>query len=202
LIEHDCESPAHPANPGGGLAPVSPAAMTKHVRDEGDALMKQWPKAKHDKYSACWWWTPNIVHGWEAAINLWDAHYIYAVQEIGGTWRQAFTFEEIDRLLPIGNNFTPCLPSGFVRSLVTQWQASEYGKLETYTVDGRRITKNIDLGYMLRSYFQQVFVGVITTPPPEVGDPGAVSVEWAMAVDEWARGDPTWPYHGPPPVEA
>jgi hypothetical protein len=198
LIDHDCESPVNPAKPAGGLAKVTPQAMTKAVRLEHDAIRIGWARAIVEFYTGKWWWDPSIIHGWEGNEALWDAHYIFTVQDAKGNWRQSFKFEECDRLLPISNKFTPQVPTGFTAASIGTWQMSEYGNdIVVHTVDGRRIKKKIDLNYMLRTRFEQVF-GIKPLPP--VSLPPPVVPSWERTIDRWARQEAFTPYQGPAPA--
>jgi hypothetical protein len=121
-------------------------------------------------YTAAWWWNVHVTHGWEAAIPLWDAMYPYFEQSpVDGSWHQAYSFEVVDRLLPIGNSFTPRIPAGWLGiAQPVVWQFSEKG------------SGGYDLNYVSRAWYQSLYGGgqppVPAKPRVEVRHPGDVEV--------------------------
>lgn len=140
-------------------ASKTPSQVAIAYRSIHDALPQILPRAKRNFYTAAWFWNDRVVHGWEGQHNFHIAHYPYFVQQSNGKWRQAYKFEEVDGRLPIDNNFTPRVPKGVPADNVMTWQFSEKGQIAG--IPGR-----VDLNYMKRWYFEEVFQGQVPPPSP------------------------------------
>jgi hypothetical protein len=154
----------------------TPAEVTKHIRDLLAAIRREWPGVEVWLYSADWWWSGNIVHGWENEEKFWWAHYVHIVQNPNGTWRVAWSFEEVDSKLPISNNFTPYMGTSKVLiANVEAWQLSSGGIVYPITrpiyLDPR-----VDLTYMRLSAYTRIW-GEVQPPPPPVTEPIPVRIE-------------------------
>lgn len=140
------------------------AKITTHIQDCHKAIKVEWPSAVVAlQYTARWWWNPNILHGWEGDLLVWPAHYPYFVQDPDGTWRQAYHFEDVDPILPIHNNFTPVISEGFKPENAAAWQFTEKGIIEPISRMPKG-TPRVDLDYLKRWFFNQVY-GIVEPPP-------------------------------------
>jgi len=129
--------------------------ITGYLKDVFSEARQKWAWAKVGCYTAAWFWDSNVTHGWEADIPLWGAHYPYFVMNADGTWRQAYSFEEVDKCLPIGNAFTPYVPQGWKGiAQPVIWQFSEKG------------SGSYDLNYISRAWYDSLYGGV-SVPIPE-----------------------------------
>lgn len=167
LIVLDCETNGWRDRNGKWHNRRTPAQVTRHVQDGLKAIRSQWSEAIVWIYSAAWWWDPNIVHGWESDEKFWVAHYIYVVQDpITGDWRVAYKFVEIDRRLPIDNNFTPYLPQGVAYDNAVAWQVSDKGIIQPVT-QTPRLAPRVDLGYVKVAEHRKVWHPGEIPPDPE-----------------------------------
>ncbi len=161
-------------------AGLTPAANAKHMQDCIKAVEDTWPDALHDDYTAPWCWNNQVIHGWEGAEKLWDAHYPFFVQNADGTWRVVYSFEELDKFLPIGNSFTPSIPTGFSQANCWRWQVSDKAILFPITQPGKLLPR-CDIGYMLRSLYDQLWPSSTPPQPPPV-TPLTVKIEYHQGV--------------------
>lgn len=143
--------------------------ITGYLKDVFAEARPRWAWAKAGCYSAAWWWNQYVTHGWEAEIPLWCAHYPFFVQNNDGTWRQAYSFEEVDPRLPIGNTFTPAIPDGWKGiAQPVIWQFSEKG------------SGGYDLNYVSRAWYDSLYGGASIPAPArarvEVRYPASVEV--------------------------
>ena len=138
----------------------TPAVLTRNIRESLNKACKIFPKATVVPYTRASWWDRYILPGWEGAWEFWLAHYPSVVYDTTrGQWRQAFSFTEMDKCLPIDNNFTPYLGRTLQIRQVIGWQCSEKGRL-----DGNP-TKSLDLDYYLLNWVNSTWD--IPTPPPQ-----------------------------------
>lgn len=133
-------------------AGLKPTAITPIVRGCYDMGLEEWPDAAHAYYTADWWWTPNIVHGWESGYYFGIAHYPFIVQETDGSWRVAQRYSEVDPHLPIGNTFTPKLPPSVPPDRVIWWQLSSSGRFTGIWPDAPS-----DFGYLKKWWYDKVW---------------------------------------------
>ena len=167
LIVLDCETNGWRDRDGKWHDRRTPTQVTKHVQDGLKAIRSQWSEAAVWIYSAAWWWDPNIVHGWESGEKFWVAHYIYVVQDsITGDWRVAYKFTEIDKKLPIDNNFTPYLPQGVTNANAVAWQVSDKGIILPVT-QTPKLSPRVDLGYVKVVEHRKVWQPGEIPPNPE-----------------------------------
>ena len=159
LIIYDCETARE----------RSPTQVTNNVRGGLDALRGEWPDATIWIYTGAYWWNPNILHGWEAGEAFMLAHYPYVVQVSGSDWRVADSFEEMDRRLPIDNNFTPRTPRGVLK--VGAWQFTSSGDLEGIA------DKTIDLNYFLTADINAVYDGGELPPEDDPDELIPITIE-------------------------
>jgi len=143
------------------------ATITTHVKACDAQLGNLRPDAAHLTYSAGWWWDGKIVHGWEGGLRLIVAHYPYLVP-VGSDYRVAYTFEEADRCLPIGNNFTPRLCKGTTTEQTVGWQFTSKGRLSG-------IVPPADLDYFKRWWVDEIFG---TPAPPSPAGPVPVEIRY------------------------
>lgn len=154
LIIYDCESSFG----------RSPQAVTKDVREGLDFIRTRWPDARIViTYSADWWWKPNIIHGWEEDEEVWAAQYPYMIQRDDGRWRVVYSFEEMDPFLPIDNNFTPRVITGFKKENMVGWQFTSKGIIAP--IAQANLKPRTDLSYFLKVWADEVFDGIILPPP-------------------------------------
>lgn len=118
-------------------------------------------KTSSNPYSRGGWLDAHIIPSAQVdGYKWWLAHYPYPPQ-YGGN-RQVTSFDEMDPLLPIDNNFTPW--RGRVHSIpsenVVGWQFSSKGALEG-------ALGSIDLNYFRRSFVETLF----DEQPPEPPEP-------------------------------
>lgn len=148
VVVHDCESDS-------GLAdsPTSDETITEHIRSDLDLLHAAYRRVMI--YTASWFWTPRVSHGWEQDEDHHDAHYVYLVRNLDGTWRVAYNLAEADAAMPYNSLTYPLLPQGFSLAKRRAWQFTEKGRGLMYSLDGRPV--EVDLDYMLRPYFEAVF---------------------------------------------
>jgi hypothetical protein len=133
------------------------AHITAYLKDVFAEAKRRWTWAKVGCYTATWWWNAWVTHGWEANIPLWTAHYPFFVQNADGTWRQAYSFEEVDPRLPISNGFTPSIPDGWKGiAQPVIWQFSEKG------------SGGFDLNYVSRAWYDGLYGGAIIPVPERV----------------------------------
>jgi len=142
------------------------AFVTRHVRDLVAAVHAAWPDVEVWIYTGEWWWTPNIIGGWESAERFWMAHYPHFVAVGDGTWRVAYTFEEVDVKLPIHNNFTPSLPATVRIDQVDAIQFTSSGRIQFNSKLGL-YTPRCDLDYVKLSAYQRVWGGDQPGPEPQ-----------------------------------
>ncbi len=141
--------------------------VTKDVREGLDFLRTNWPEARVViTYSAEWWWKPHVVHGWEIDEEVWAAQYPYVVTLPDGKQRKAQTFAEMDRLLPIHNNFTPRTITGFQKKNVIGWQFTDFLIVNGIAQANRK--PRTDGNYFLKTWADETFDGIT---PPDQGDP-------------------------------
>jgi hypothetical protein len=134
------------------------ALVTRHVRDLLAAVRTAWPGVEVWIYTGEWWWTPNIIGGWEGNEKFWMAHYAHFVPMADGTWRVAYTFEELDGKLPIHNSFTPSLPKTVRIEQVEAWQTTSSGRIQFNSRLGLYMPR-CDLDYVKLSAYQRIWGG-------------------------------------------
>lgn len=143
--------------------------ITTHVQDCHKAIRDGWPSAVVAlQYSGAWWWDPNIIHGWESDLLVWPAHYPYLVELPNGEWRVAYSFEEVDRLLPIHNGFTPKIPLGFQAQNAAGWQFTSKGILQPITKLPGYLPR-VDLDYFQKWFHDQIYGPPAPPPAPPPG---------------------------------
>jgi hypothetical protein len=157
LIVYDCES--HFGR--------SPSVITKDIRDGLDFL-----RSTYDVpvviYTAAWFWNSKVEHGWEENEDVWIAHYIFVKQNENGQWVPAERFSEMDPLLPIHNNFTPRIPTGFKVENEIGWQFTSSGIVSPIARPNER--PKTDLNYFLKKWADDTWDDEAPPPPPPVGE--------------------------------
>jgi len=140
------------------FAPATNGQLTSVMRASWEAAHLAFPGVVHLNYSRGSWLDARIIAGeWIHDMLWWLAHYIWPVPDVQQT---ATSFEQMDALLPIGNDFTPS--RGKLVKLkverVVAWQfTSRLMIVPKGTSDG---------DYLLRSFVGQVFGGAPPPPPP------------------------------------
>lgn len=157
LIIYDCET----------TRDKSPTRVTANVRGGLDALRTEWSNSAIWIYTGAYWWNPNILHGWEGSETFHLAHYPYVKQVSNDKWVVAENFEDMDRLLPIHNAFTPRTPKGVMKKAA--WQFTSSGDLEGIVDD------TIDLNYFLTADVNAVYD--VGEPPLDPGEPIPITIE-------------------------
>jgi len=86
----------------------SPEEATAHVKEVLATIRREWPLSAVRIYSKNWW-NDNIIKGWERNEKFWTSHYPYWERHEGEEkeWREAWTFEEVDKFLPITETHIP-----------------------------------------------------------------------------------------------
>lgn len=152
-----------------------PDFITGYIKDAYAESKLRWAWAEIGIYTAPWWWNPNVLHGWEAEIPLWDAGYPYEYMTSASDGVQYKKFETMIAKLPIGNSFTPLIPlgwKGIAQPVI--WQFSEKGQLPTLA------PRNTDLNLVNRKWFEKLYgEAPIPVPAPitvEVRHPSGVRI--------------------------
>ncbi len=127
----------------------SRADLTANMQASFDALRATFPEATVIGYSRASWLDEHINVGtWFHELRWWLAHWIFP----GDLGREAFSFEEVDGILPIDNDRVPWR-GNVVRiepDNVVGWQFSSKGQLA-------RVNTAVDLDYFLRSFLDEVY---------------------------------------------
>lgn len=157
------------------------AFVTRHVRDLLAAVHNTWPEAEVWIYTGEWWWSPNIIGGWEGNEKFWMAHYAHFVPMPDGTWRVVYTFEELDVKLPIGNSFTPSLPKTVRIEQVEAWQITSSGRIQFNSKLGL-YTPRCDLDYVRLSAYRRIWGG--DQPPGPQPQPAPIEITLRVPRDK------------------
>lgn len=162
----------------------SPQTITKDIREGLDLLRTNWPSARMIIYTAEWFWKNHIVHGWEENEDVWVAHYPYMIQRLNGSWRVVYSFAEMDPFLPISNNFTPRVPTGFKKENVKGWQITNSGIIKP--IAQSNLKPRTDLNYFLKEWADETWEDDIVVPPlPPPSDP--TLEERFNAFESWGK---------------
>jgi hypothetical protein len=149
---------------------------TNCLRTTWEAQQITFPESEHMSYSRAGWLDSHIIVGdWFHKIIWWLAHWIYPPPDFN---RQAKHWSEVERMLPIDNNFTPF--RGRVVKIqeenVKGWQISSRGEI-------------VPRGFSDLNLFQNSFIDPIYSggsgPGPEPGpDPDPDPVDVTIAFPE------------------
>ena len=135
--------------------------VTGYIQDVIAEARRVWTWARVGIYSGAWWWNPNVKHGWEGDIPLWDGHYIWQKMLTPTTGEQYHDFNPLILRLPIGNSFTPLIPLGWKGiAQPAIWQFSDRGLLPP-------MTRNVDLNFVNRTWYASVYGSGPVVPPVE-----------------------------------
>lgn len=154
----------------------SPQAISDHAWFVLTGLQRLFPDMRFGLYTGTWFvlgYAQPMI-SWMGAWALWIAHY-YTNQTVNVTW------DQYAALPP--QPFTVWMPNSSLTWRLWQWAST------VITPDkGGRIDQNVFLGTLDD---MKIWCGKSVAPP--------LPASWVQAIDEWARGDPTWPYIGPRP---
>nr|MBN1228900.1 SH3 domain-containing protein [Anaerolineae bacterium] len=135
----------------------SPEEATAHVQEVLAAIRREWPFAFNWIYSKNWW-NENIIKGWERKEKFWTSHYPYWEKYEGEEeeWREAWTFEEVDKFLPITARHIPKRAYYVTDEQLDAFQFTSQGRIAPIWINEEE-GMPVDLNYIKKEAYERIW---------------------------------------------